>query len=216
MPKKAVNSYHYMDNLDFILDKYQIKKKSKVIEIFGTRHGTLPKLFRQLGFTNGAEIGVAQGYFSKHLLRVVPNLKLYSIDAWKVFSGCTHGETKKTMDNLYKRAKARLSNYNCKIIRKWSMDAVKKFEDKSLDFVYIDAAHDYKSVYEDIKEWSKKVRKGGIVAGDDYMKPSKPDYPKKLYDVKSAVNDWVKKKKIKPLFLLVKENDRSWFYVKSR
>ena len=94
------------------------------------------------------------------------------------------------------------------------MDAVKKFKDESLDFVYIDGAHDYKNVYKDLKAWSKKVKKGGIVAGDDYVDPSEPDYPKKIYDVKAAVNDWVKKKKIKPLFLLAKNNDRSWFYVK--
>ena len=203
-----------MDSLNFVLDKYQTSKKSKIIEIVGTRDGTLPRLFRRLGFTTGAEIGVAQGYFSKHLLRYIPNLKLYSIDAWRLFSGCRHGETQKTMNNLYKTAKRRLEPYNCKIIRKWSMDAVKKFKDESLDFVYIDGAHDYRNVHNDIKAWSRKVKKGGIVSGDDYVDPSEPDYPKKIYDVKTAVNDWVKKKKIKPLFLLAKNVYVSWFYVK--
>ena len=50
------------------------------------------------------------------------------------------------------------------------MDAVKDFKDESLDFVYIDANHGYESTKEDIREWSKKVKKGGIVSGHDYVK----------------------------------------------
>ena len=49
------------------------------------------------------------------------------------------------------------------------MDAVKDFADESLDFVYIDANHEFKYVTEDIFEWSKKVRKGGAIAGHDYF-----------------------------------------------
>ena len=84
--KKNALSLNNVSTLDFILKKHSLGKKSKAVKIYGTRHGTLPTIFRQLGFTIGAEIGVAQGYFSKHLLRYVPNLKLYSIDAWKLFN----------------------------------------------------------------------------------------------------------------------------------
>jgi hypothetical protein len=53
-------------------------------------------------------------------------------------------------------------------MREMSMDAVKKIKDGSLDFVYIDANHGFDYVMEDLIEWSKKVRVGGIVSGDDY------------------------------------------------
>lgn len=49
-----------------------------------------------------------------------------------------------------------------------SVDAAATFADGSLDFVFIDAAHDYKSVCEDIAAWTPKVRPGGIIAGHDY------------------------------------------------
>ena len=49
-----------------------------------------------------------------------------------------------------------------------SVDASKIVQDESLDFVFIDAAHDYKSVVLDIKCWFPKVRKGGLVSGHDY------------------------------------------------
>jgi predicted O-methyltransferase YrrM len=178
-----------------------------------------PKLFRELGFKVGAEIGVARGYFSKIICMQCPQIKLYSVDAWALWDGATHGETQETFENLYKSAVNRLSGFpNNQIVRDFSMNAVKRFADKSLDFVYIDAAHDYKAVTEDIREWSKKVRKGGIVAGDDYAFPQEMeglgDFFDSNYSVKKAVNHWVKTKKIKPLFILNKEMPPTWMYVK--
>ena len=207
-----------MDTLKYIYERFGIDKTAKSpIEIMRSREGAFPKLINNLGFKVGAEIGIATGYYSKHLCHYCPNLKLYSIDAWELFSGCTNNETKEIMDQLYKTARENLAGTNCQIIRDWSINAVKRFADKSLDFVYIDGAHDYKNVYQDIREWSKKVRRGGIIGGHDYNDPSslgKKGYYKEVYDVKSAVNDWVKENKINPLFLLVKVNCRSWFYVK--
>jgi predicted O-methyltransferase YrrM len=47
-------------------------------------------------------------------------------------------------------------------------EAVKLFEDDSLDAVFIDADHSYEAVKLDIQNWMPKVRKGGILAGHDY------------------------------------------------
>ena len=35
--------------------------------------------------------------------------------------------------------------------------------------MYIDASHEYEYVIEDIKHWLPKVKKGGIICGDDYI-----------------------------------------------
>ncbi len=48
------------------------------------------------------------------------------------------------------------------------MEAAEDFEDNSIDFVYIDANHGFKYVAEDLWEWSKKVRSGGVISGHDY------------------------------------------------
>lgn len=72
-------------------------------------------------------------------------------------------------------------------IRMASLDASKLYEDRSLDFVFIDAAHDYTNVYRDILSWYPKVKVGGIISGHDYT----------TYDgVKCAVDDYFKGKKI--------------------
>ncbi len=212
-----------MNTLDYLLDKYNPTRKPRV-EVYNSRTGSLVRIFRNLGFTIGAEIGVARGYFSKFLCGYIPNLKLYSIDAWEFWPGATHGETQTTFDLLYKSARERLANFNCQIIRDWSINAVKRFADKSLDFVYIDGAHDYKRVTQDIREWSKKVKKGGIVSGHDYISPNnllkKPsnyttnDFNDTNYGVKRAVDDYVKANDIKHLFIFNKDFAPSWFYVK--
>lgn len=49
-----------------------------------------------------------------------------------------------------------------------SEEAARDYADSSLDFVYIDAAHDYDSVQRDIDAWLPKIKNGGILGGDDY------------------------------------------------
>jgi predicted O-methyltransferase YrrM len=56
------------------------------------------------------------------------------------------------------------------------------FADESIDFVYIDASHEYDDLVADIKAWLPKLNKGGIMAGDDYGVGVHPD-------VKRAVDE---------------------------
>lgn len=53
-----------------------------------------------------------------------------------------------------------------------SVEASKLYENDSLDFIFIDGAHDYKSVKEDIEHWVPKLKLGGYISGDDYAWPS--------------------------------------------
>ena len=49
-----------------------------------------------------------------------------------------------------------------------SDDASHLFVDKSVDFVFIDAAHTYNEVHNDILAWLPKVKSGGFIGGHDY------------------------------------------------
>lgn len=56
-------------------------------------------------------------------------------------------------------------------IRMTSLEAASLYQDNSLDFVFIDAAHDYENVLNDILAWSAKVKSGGIISGHDFHHP---------------------------------------------
>lgn len=49
-----------------------------------------------------------------------------------------------------------------------STKAARLFRDASLDWVHLDARHDYESLSADITAWRVKVKPGGWLSGDDY------------------------------------------------
>lgn len=67
------------------------------------------------------------------------------------------------------------------LILKNSAVAASWVADKSIEFCFIDATHEYDYVMSDIRSWLPKVRPGGIIAGHDFDE----HWP----DVKRAVRD---------------------------
>lgn len=128
----------------------------------------LAKYFDKLGFKEGAEIGVADGYFSQVLCENIPGLILHCIDPWSVYKENRRGGKQLQHDDNYTSTLVRLSGYDAELIMSKSEDAVFNFEDNSLDFVYIDGNHDFDYVMQDIIIWSRKVKPGGIISGHDY------------------------------------------------
>lgn len=126
----------------------------------------LAVMMGQLGFKEGAEIGVWKGEFSEVLCQSMVGLHLFCVDPWTVVRV---GGRQRHADYRYAEAQQRLSPYNITFKRALSMDAVREIPDGSLDFVYIDAGHDFDNCMLDIICWSQKVRIGGIVAGHDYF-----------------------------------------------
>lgn len=49
-----------------------------------------------------------------------------------------------------------------------SVEASRLYEPNSLDFVFIDASHDYWNVAQDIVHWYPRIRNGGMIGGDDF------------------------------------------------
>src|SRR3989344_643091 len=213
-----------MNTLDYILKKFNISYNDKTpmpIEIPNFGRNQLEELFHELGLTAGTEIGVEQGEYSEILCHANPNLKLYAIDAWKAYRRYRDHTRQPKLDSFYESTKARLAPYNCEIIRKFSLDAVRDFADHSLDFVYIDANHDFQNTTNDILEWSRKVKADGIIAGHDYYKQRHAS----TYHVWYVTNSITDAYRIKPWFVLgskavlkdqIRDKPRSWMWVKSR
>lgn len=145
-----------------------IKLKGTPAEIPDCSRDDLPQFFLDVGFKVGAEIGVDKGEFSEKIAK--SGLKLYSIDPWQYDENYHESPIQKRLDFLYEHTQRVLNPYpNVSIIRKTSVEAVREFEDESLDFVYIDGNHQFKYIAEDLSLWSKKVKKGGIICGHDYI-----------------------------------------------
>jgi len=201
------------DTLKYITNRFKVNIDGKPpFTIFNEDRAVMARAMAEMGFKVGAEIGVAQGIHAEILCENNPELKLYCIDIWNQYRG--YNEYTNRINRYYKQAQERLRPYDCVFIKKFSMDAIKDFGDNSLDFVYIDAAHDFKSVAEDIYEWSKKVKVGGIVYGHDYKRWRKGE-KKHTVEVKDVVQAYCYCKDINPWFILkIPKYETSWMFVR--
>lgn len=189
------------------------------IEIPNVGRDQLAELFCEMGFRTIVEVGVEAGLYTEVLCKANPEAKVYAIDSWTAYKGYREYITQSKIDSFYTQAQERLAPFNCELIKAYSMDAVKQFKDGSIDAVFIDGNHQFEFVSQDVGFWSRKVRKGGIVSGHDYIKRSVPT----ATHVVQALNAWTDAHGINPWFVLgrrekrpgeIRDKSRSWMFVK--
>lgn len=75
-----------------------------------------------------------------------------------------------------------------------SSTTASNYQDKSLDFVFIDGDHSFDGVLRDIRAWLPKIKDGGIIAGDDFDNPNFPGVSDAVIscisDIKQMGNIW--------------------------
>jgi hypothetical protein len=198
---------------NYLQKRYSINiNQESPIRIGGfTRRRHMLWMFNHLGFHKGAEIGVYKGENAESICVRLPGVKLICVDGWRAYD-CykpVEGFSRIIQPEIeYEAVKQRLSKYNVSFMRMDSMEAVKQIPLESLDFVYIDANHFYESVKEDLDEWSKRVRIGGIVSGHDYV-------DNQYCGVIPAVKDHIKEQGIKRWFVTGDRISPSYFWRKS-
>jgi predicted O-methyltransferase YrrM len=128
------------------------------------RH-SVARVMCDLGFRSGVEIGTHNGDSAKMWCSANPNLTLTCVDPY-VRYGVKQEQDKH--EKNYEDACLLLSRFNATIIREASLDVVDRFEDGSLDFVYIDGDHTFDACMQDLIRWAAKVRSGGLVMLHDY------------------------------------------------
>lgn len=174
------------------------KKSEQVAPIRVYKHpyqlkrDTLAKWFGEWGFKKGAEIGVREGAFSEVLCKAMPGLDLTCIDPWDINDIRSKRIGQEQQNIYYNTCIERLKPYNVKFMKMSSMEAVRSIPDESLDFVYIDGSHEFDDIMRDIIEWSKKVRKDGIIAGHDYYRFKNAGVVQAidLYTYMHQINEW--------------------------
>lgn len=135
-------------------------------------------LLNALGLTGkGVEIGSFVGRYARHILDNWEGT-LYLVDPWREpekgsdVEGSTNDVVK---PKIMLKATEVLKGVEDRaiMIRALSHQAVDLFEDNSLDFIYIDGDHSYEGAKKDIQLWFPKVKKGGLIAGHDYLRSLK-------------------------------------------
>jgi len=195
--------------LRFIRDRYKLDLNSpQPIKIPASRWHDLGHMLSALGCQKTVEMGVYRARFTAALAKRAPNMMIYGIDAWTIYPGYKDYEVTDLETEAHQDAIRRTQDKpNIQLIKSWSADAAKTFEDGSLDYIFIDANHSYANVVEDLNLWARKVRNGGIVMGHDYFVMKKLNF-----GVIQAVNGWVETNHINHLFTW-SDNCPSWMYV---
>lgn len=130
----------------------------------------------------GSWLGCSAAYMATRIKEENKQIHFFCVDTWRGSLG-----TDTTSDNIHA---ATLAEYNGDVFpcfrknlqelnlyhlvtpyQMKSVEGATKFEPKQVDFVYIDAAHDYKSVLEDLVAWTPKIKRHGIIAGHDFEWP---------------------------------------------
>lgn len=191
-------------------------------ELFGAlkSRNELPALLVKMGYKVGAEIGVWRGDYTEKFCQA--GLKMYAIDPWMPYIGA--GRSQKVPENQevnYRMAQERLAPYDCTIVRATSMAALRHFAKNQLDFIYIDGDHSLPFVIQDIWQWSRKVRSGGVISGHDYFCTRPPAIRNTVCHVQPAVDACAQVMGIAKVFIFGGEAVRgdmdhckSWAWIK--
>lgn len=138
----------------------------------------------------GIELGSYCGNSSEMFINSGCFEKLYCIDSW---NGIESKFTEKIFDETLSK------NQKIIKIKDLTLNVSKQFQYGSIDFIYIDANHDYDSVKNDILHYFPKIKNGGIISGHDYCESWK--------GVINAVNEIFGK----PIKVF---KDGSWYIIK--
>lgn len=146
----------------------------------------------------GTWLGQSAAYMAVEIANSKKNIDFYCVDTWKGSEEHQSDERVKK-DELYQTFLKNISPISEYIIpiRLTSEQAASHFKNESLDFIFIDANHEYEEVKKDIEIWYPKLKNGGIFAGHDYVQ----SWP----GVYKAVNEWCEKNNIE-----LQANESCW------
>jgi len=185
---------------------------------------TYPNLYKSMveratDFSHFVEVGSWKGRSASFMAVEIANsnkkIKFDCVDTWE--GSVEHVDYDVIVEKkLYDVFKSNIEPVKFFInpVKMASLDAVNLYEDESLDFVFIDASHEYEDVKNDILAWLPKVKKGGVIAGHDYSDawPGVVNAVHEVFDINDFITDeycWIYTKNDKNRFYNIDEQ-RFW------
>jgi predicted O-methyltransferase YrrM len=151
--------------------------------IIDNAYFNFPDFYRQVASTTEwskfVEVGVYTGasicFLAQELKKRGTPFSLYAVDLWENAGATGYTDLEMTVD-VWETFKARMAATGTTsdiLVRKTdSISAANEFEDGSLDFVFIDANHEYKAAKPDILAWLPKIKRSGAIGGHDILEKS--------------------------------------------
>jgi glycosyltransferase involved in cell wall biosynthesis len=120
--------------------------------------------------------------------------KIYAVDHFLGSKGEEEQHKEAKDDIVYNQFLENTKQFsNIEVLRMSSEEAVKQFEDKSIDMIFIDAEHTYEGIKKDIEIWLPKAKK--IICGHDYCdawQGVKKGVQEKFGKLATADSIWIK------------------------
>jgi predicted O-methyltransferase YrrM len=118
------------------------------------------------------EIGTYLGRSARAIADNLPNnphISFYCVDPYKCYDDSVIGkQSQETLTSIREQAQNNLADVPVTFLCEASTTAVYGFNYYSIDFLFIDGNHSYKSVKADIQLWRNRIRIGGMLAGHDF------------------------------------------------
>ena len=133
----------------------------------------------------GSFLGKSAVFMAVEIINSGKRIKFDCVDHWK--GSKEHLDNKKIdAENLYEGFLKNIEPVKGLInpIRGESVMASKLYEPNSLDFIFIDASHDERSVREDLTYWMPRLKEDGMIAGDDVDSEGVANALKWFFDTK--------------------------------
>ena len=132
----------------------------------------------------GAWFGRSTCYMAECIRESGKNIKFDVVDTWEgtqnskhltdPYGGCVYDVF---IDNM---TTAGVIDYITPV-KTTSHQAAERYDNETLDFVFIDGDHSYDIVRKDIELWLPKVKKAGTIAGHDYF--NAPDVRRAVHEL---------------------------------
>jgi glycosyl transferase family 25 len=119
----------------------------------------------------GSWLGKSACYMAVELKNSKKDIRFTCVDLWSIEGNADfYNHYIEKIGDIFQAFKDNISrsHYDIGIIQKPSTEAANNYPDGSLEFVFIDANHDYEFVKQDIEAWLPKVKPGGYIGGHDY------------------------------------------------
>ena len=150
---------HYWDQLDGMFSRTDIAFYISIVDKFND-----PAHFVEVGSFKGK----SSSAMAVEICNSGKDIQFDCVDSWSS-SGGTGPSDDETYQCFVNNMKPVSSYY--KAIKLPSVEAASLYLNNTLDFVFLDAGHEYKSIHEDIIAWLPKIKTGGIISGHDCHYP---------------------------------------------